>query len=176
MRLQDKVCLITGGAAGIGKATAIRFAEEGAKVVICDVNRAAGEELARQLGPDASFYAVDTTNRAEVQAWVDDVVAKYGRVDVLVNNAGITKDALFVKVKDGELVKQMEELAFDQVISVKYKRCIQLRAGRGRLHDQARRRRDPECLLGSRPVRQPGSDQLRGHQGGCDRHDQGVGA
>jgi len=56
-----------------------------------------------------------------VQQWVDDVVAHYGHVDILVNNAGITRDAQFVKVKDGELVKQMSEDAFDLVISVNLK-------------------------------------------------------
>jgi 3-oxoacyl-[acyl-carrier protein] reductase len=121
MRLQNKVTLITGGAAGIGKATALRFAEEGAKVVICDVNQEAGEALLPQLGPAARFDKVNVTDRKEVQAWIDSVIGQYGRIDVLINNAGITRDALFVKMKDGELVKQMEETAFDQVISVNLK-------------------------------------------------------
>ncbi|MFZ6021566.1 MAG: beta-ketoacyl-ACP reductase [Chloroflexota bacterium] len=121
MRLKDKVCLITGGAAGIGKATAQRFAEEGAIVVICDVNREAGEALVSGLGEPACFYVVNVANRAEVQNWVEDVISRFGRVDVLINNAGITRDALFVKVKDGELVKQMEESAFDQVIDINLK-------------------------------------------------------
>jgi len=121
MRLKDKVCLITGGAAGIGKATAVRFAEEGAKVVICDVSQEAGEALAAELGGDASFYKVDVTDREDVQKWVDAVVEKYGRVDVLVNNAGITRDARFVKVKEGELVGQMAEKDFDLVIDVNLK-------------------------------------------------------
>ena len=64
---------------------------------------------------------MDVTNRAEVQTWVDAVVARYGRVDILVNNAGITRDAQFIKMKDGELVKQMGEDAFDMVISVNLK-------------------------------------------------------
>ncbi len=121
MRLEDKVCLITGGAAGIGKATAQRFAQEGAIVVICDVNREAGEALVKELGEPACFYAVNVADRAEVQSWIEDVVRRFGRVDVLINNAGITRDALFVKVKDGELVKQMEESAFDQVIDINLK-------------------------------------------------------
>ncbi len=119
MRLQNKVCLVTGGAAGIGKATAERFAEEGAKVIICDLVEEGGKQVAAAIGGD--FYKVNVADRQEVQAWVDDVVKKYGRVDVLVNNAGILRDGLFVKVKDGELVKQMPEADFDLVINVNLK-------------------------------------------------------
>ncbi len=121
MRLKDKVTLITGGAAGIGKATALRFAEEGAKVVICDVNEEAGLALVKELGPAARFDKINVTDRKEVQAWVDSIIAQYGHIDVLINNAGITRDAQFIKIKDGELVKQMEEDAFDSVISVNLK-------------------------------------------------------
>ena len=121
MRLKDKVCIITGGAAGIGRATAEKFAKEGAKVVICDVNVEAGQALAEQLGNDASFYQVNVTNRQEVQAWIDDVAARYGRIDVLINNAGITRDGQFVKFKEGEMVGQMSEEAFDAVIAVNLK-------------------------------------------------------
>ena len=121
MRLKDKVCLITGGAAGIGKATAIKFANEGAKVVLCDVDPEAGEALAKELGNGAVFYKVDVTDRDAVQEWVDDVIDNFGRVDVLVNNAGITRDGLFVKYKNGEVVSQMSEDAFDLVIKVNLK-------------------------------------------------------
>jgi len=121
MRLKDKVSLITGGAAGIGKATALRFAQEGAKVVICDLNEEAGKALLAELGPDSRFFAVNVADRQEVQAWVEAVVAHYGRVDVLINNAGILRDGLFVRVKDGELVKQMEEASWDAVIDVNLK-------------------------------------------------------
>lgn len=121
MRLNGKVAMITGGAAGIGKATAQVFAREGAKIAICDVSEALGEELVKTLGPDAQFSKVDVTNRAEVQAWTEQVVARYGKVDILVNNAGITRDGQFIKMKDGELVKQMGEDAFDMVVSVNLK-------------------------------------------------------
>jgi len=121
MRLSGKVAMITGGAAGIGKATAQVFAREGAKVVICDVSEEMGTALVKELGPDAQFNKVDVCNRAEVQQWVEGVVAKYGKIDILINNAGITRDAQFIKMKDGELVKQMSEEAFDSVISVNLK-------------------------------------------------------
>lgn len=119
MRLKDKVCLITGGAAGIGKATAIRFAEEGAKVVICDLAVEAGEAVAKEIG--GKFYKVNVAKRQEVQDWVDDVITIFGRVDVLVNNAGVLRDGLFVKVKEGELVSQMSEDDWDLVINVNLK-------------------------------------------------------
>ena len=120
MRLQDRVALVTGGAAGIGKATAIRFAEEGAKVLICDVNVEAGQELAA-ANEAIRFYQVDISDRAAVQAWVDEVAAEYGRIDILVNNAGVLRDGLLVKMKEGELVKQMPEADFDLVISINLK-------------------------------------------------------
>lgn len=121
MRLKDKVTLITGGAAGIGRATALRFAEEGAKVIICDVNETAGQETARELGPQAAFYKVNIANRQEAQAWMDDVAAKYGRIDVLINNAGILRDGQLVKFKEGALMGQMTEADFDLVIAVNLK-------------------------------------------------------
>jgi 3-oxoacyl-[acyl-carrier protein] reductase len=121
MRLKDKVALITGGAAGIGRATAQRFMEEGANVVICDVNAEAGSEAEQALGPDAEFYQVDVTDRQAAQEWVDAVVEKHGQVDVLINNAGILRDNQLVKVKGGELVGQMPEADFDLVININLK-------------------------------------------------------
>jgi len=121
MRLKDRVALITGGAAGIGQATALRFAEEGARVVICDVTEEAGRQTAAMLGPDAAFYKVDVTDRRAVQEWVDDVAARHGRIDILVNNAGILRDAQLVKYKDGQIVGQMSEEDFDRVIAVNLK-------------------------------------------------------
>jgi 3-oxoacyl-[acyl-carrier protein] reductase len=121
MRLKDKVCLVTGGAMGIGEATAVRFAEEGATVVICDVNEEQGQRTAAGLGPNAAFYAVNVTDRQAVQGWVDDVIARFGRIDVLVNNAGITRDSQLVKFKEGQVVSQMAEADFDLVVAVNLK-------------------------------------------------------
>ncbi|MEZ4769451.1 MAG: 3-oxoacyl-ACP reductase FabG [Caldilineales bacterium] len=120
MRLNGKVALITGGAAGIGKATAQRFQEEGATVVICDVNEQAGEATVADLGL-AAFYKVNVADRQDVQRWIDDVVARFDRIDVLVNNAGVLRDGRLVVVKEGELVKQMPEPDWDLVISVNLK-------------------------------------------------------
>jgi 3-oxoacyl-[acyl-carrier protein] reductase len=119
--MKNKVVVVTGGAAGIGKATAIRFAEAGARVVICDMNHEAGEAVARSLGSEASFYKVNVAQRAEVGVFADAVAARYGRIDVLVNNAGITRDAQFLKMQDGDIVKQMAEADFDLVIGINLK-------------------------------------------------------
>lgn len=121
MRLKNKVCLITGGAAGIGKATAERFVEEGAHVVICDVDQNAGEVAVKEIGKNSEFYRVDVTDKASVEQWINAVRDSAGRIDVLVNNAGIVRDSLLVKVKDGELVKQMPEADFDLVIAINLK-------------------------------------------------------
>jgi 3-oxoacyl-[acyl-carrier protein] reductase len=121
MRLKDRVTLITGGAAGIGRATAERFADEGAKVAIGDVDQEAGAAVARTLGPSASFDTVDVTKRDSVDGWVQRVLEKHGRVDVLINNAGILRDGFLVKMKEGEVVKQMTEGDFDRVVAVNLK-------------------------------------------------------
>ena len=121
MCLDKKVALITGGAAGIGKATVKRFVDEGAKVAFCDVNGELGEALLNEIGSEHDFQNVDVTDRKAVQSWVDDVAKKYGQIDILVNNAGILRDGVLVKVKNGELVKQMSEEAFDSVVAVNLK-------------------------------------------------------
>jgi len=88
-------------------------------VIICDVSEDLGQATAEGLG--VSFYKVDVTDRTAVQEWVDNVAETYGRIDVLVNNAGVLRDATLVKVKDGELVKQMSEADFDLVMAVNLK-------------------------------------------------------
>ncbi|HVO18633.1 MAG TPA: 3-oxoacyl-ACP reductase FabG [Anaeromyxobacter sp.] len=119
--MKGKVVLVTGGAAGIGKATAARFAEAGARVFFCDVNAEAGAATARDLGTGVEYQRVDVTDRAAAGAWVDGVATRAERIDVLVNNAGITRDAQLVKVQDGKLVKQMAEADFDLVLSINLK-------------------------------------------------------
>jgi 3-oxoacyl-[acyl-carrier protein] reductase len=76
MRMKYKVTLITGGAAGIGKATAKRFFEEGATVIICDLDEELGEKTVQEIGPQVAFYNVNVTDRQAVQNWVDDVVKR----------------------------------------------------------------------------------------------------
>ncbi len=119
--MKYRIVIVTGGAAGIGKATACRFAEGGATVVIWDVDQEAGEAVARSLGPQARYDQVDVASRSAVQASAEDVAARYGRIDVLVNNAGVTRDAQLVKVEDGKVTKQMSEADFDLVVGINLK-------------------------------------------------------
>ena len=121
MRLNQKIALLTGGASGIGKATVKRFVEEGALVAFCDVDEEQGLALLQEIGTNHDFQVVNVTDRKAVQDWVDSIAEKYGRIDILVNNAGILKDGVLVKVKNGELVKQMPEEAFDAVVAVNLK-------------------------------------------------------
>ena len=121
MRLKDRVTLITGGAAGIGKSTALRFAEEGARVAICDVDAEGGAATLDALGSDAAFDRVDVTDRAMVDSWIQSALERFGRIDILVNNAGIVRDSLLVKIKDGELVRQMSGDDFDLVVAINLK-------------------------------------------------------
>ena len=111
-RLNNKVSIITGAAQGIGLATALKFAQEGAIVIVCDVKQAAVDAAVaecRQLGAKAEGYVMDVTQREMVDAVVAQVKEKFGRIDVLVNNAGITQDARLVKMT-------LEQ--FDRVIDV----------------------------------------------------------
>jgi len=112
LRLQNKISLITGAAQGIGLATALKFAQEGAIVIVCDVHQGAIDETVQQcqaLGAQAVGYVMDVTQREQVDSVVAQVKAQFGRIDVLVNNAGITQDARLVKMT-------LEQ--FDRVIDV----------------------------------------------------------
>src|SRR5262245_1294500 len=106
-RLGGKVALVTGAARGIGRATAALMAEEGARVVIAD--RDGAEETARSLGEAALPLVLDVTDADQVNDAVARILARYGQIDVLVNNAGITRDATLAKTSDA---------AWDQVLAV----------------------------------------------------------
>jgi 3-oxoacyl-[acyl-carrier protein] reductase len=111
-RLHGKVSIITGAAQGIGLATALKFAQEGAIVIVCDVKQATVDDAVKKchdLGAEAQGFMVDVTQRDMVDATVKAVLDKFGRIDVLVNNAGITQDARLQKMT-------LEQ--FDRVIDV----------------------------------------------------------
>jgi len=113
--LRGKVAIVTGAAAGIGQATARRFAKEGATVVLCDRAESALRQEAEFAGypPGKVFtYVLDVTNRQQVEGTMQEVRERLGRIDILVNNAGITQDAKLAR---------MTEEQFDQVIDVNLK-------------------------------------------------------
>ena len=114
MRLKNKVCIITGAARGIGKATAIKFLGNGAKAVICDLDDAFVQSAVKDLSEygEVTGFAVDVTKPDNIRYMVTEVLKKYGRIDVLVNNAGITSDAQLVKMTSEQ---------FDRVIDVNHK-------------------------------------------------------
>jgi len=122
MRVKDKVVIITGSGGGIGKETALLFAKEGAKVVVADVNEKGGTETVENIkkaGGEAFFAKLDVSSRDQIKQVVKDTIAKYGKIDVLINNAGIIQDALVVK---------MTEEQWDKVININLKgpfNCIQ---------------------------------------------------
>jgi 3-oxoacyl-[acyl-carrier protein] reductase len=111
MRLQNKVALVTGGANGIGLATVERFAKEGAKIILWDLTDKGNDisEGLKKAGREVLFQKVSVTEKDEVQAAVKEAHAHFGRIDILINNAGITKDRTLLKMSDAE---------WDDVISV----------------------------------------------------------
>jgi 3-oxoacyl-[acyl-carrier protein] reductase len=114
MRLENKVAVITGAGSGIGKETALLFAIEGAKVVVADMNEKAGEETVAEIKKNGEgfFVKLDVSNREQSKQMVKTTLEKYGRIDILINNAGIAQDAFLSK---------MTEEQWDKVINVNLK-------------------------------------------------------
>ena len=108
MRLQGKVAIITGAANGIGLAAVKRFTEEGATVIMADFDEKTGHQAALPFGEQVQFYAVDVSNREQVQQMVDHVIATFGCIDILINNAGITRDAMLVKLSEEDFNKVLQ--------------------------------------------------------------------
>jgi len=112
MRLKDKVALIIGGGSGIGRAIAVRFAVEGAQTAVADLAPEAGQETVNLIGADggtASFFPVDVTQRDQIRAVLTQVEKQYGRLDVLVNSAGIAGRGR---------IEEVDEELWDRVVAV----------------------------------------------------------
>lgn len=121
MQLKDKVIVITGGAQGLGLAMAECFAAKGAKLALVDLNEqrlADAVKACKAIGGDARAYMANISNEAEVEKLFNNVVADFGGLDGLINNAGITRDGLLVKAKDGEVSKRMSLQEWQSVIDV----------------------------------------------------------
>ncbi|MBI4057302.1 MAG: 3-oxoacyl-[acyl-carrier-protein] reductase [Elusimicrobia bacterium] len=133
MRVKDQVAIITGGAQGIGKATADLLLKEGARVVICDVDESMVQSTAQAMGENALGLKADVTVMSDCESVVKKAVDKFGKLDILVNNAGITRDNLLIRMTDSE---------WDLVLSINLKGAfnftraaakVMLRARRGRM-------------------------------------------
>jgi 3-oxoacyl-[acyl-carrier protein] reductase len=121
MQIKDKVVAVTGGARGIGKAIAAAFADKGARVALIDLVAADVEATRDEFagrGIDVRAYAANVAKEDQVVGALDQVVADFGRLDVMVNNAGIIKDALLLKVKEGAVVSKMTLDQWQAVIDV----------------------------------------------------------
>jgi len=113
MRIKDKVAIITGAGSGFGEGIAVRFAAEGAKVVIADINGDAAERVANQIGDAAVAIKTDVTNAADVAAMIDLAEQKFGRLDILINNAGYTS-------RNGSMM-DVDEETYDRIFDVNTK-------------------------------------------------------
>lgn len=126
MRLENKVAVITGAGSGIGKETALLFAKEGAKVIVADINEKSGRETAAEIenaGGGGFFVKLDISDNEQSKQMAVEIMDKYGKIDVLINNGGIIQDALILKMTGEQ---------WDRVINVNLKgafNCIQAVVG-----------------------------------------------
>lgn len=112
MKLENKIAIITGSAEGIGKAIAVEFVEEGAKVVIADINFEKAKATAEELGEKAIAIKVDVTDSSQVEAMVNKSIDHFGKIDILVNNAGVVRKGW---------VKDLPEKTWDEVLTINLK-------------------------------------------------------
>lgn len=132
MKIQGKVCVVTGGASGLGAATAQHLVAQGAKVILVDMNQELGQQLQQQLGENAEFVAVDVTDENQVQQLFNHIEQKYGQLNGLVNCAGIAPSAkvlgrdglhdlaMFQKVLNINVTGSFNMIRFAAQLMVKY--------------------------------------------------------
>jgi 3-oxoacyl-[acyl-carrier protein] reductase len=113
MRLKDKSIIVTGGGSGFGAAMCRRFAAEGAKVLVADMNGGAAEKVAAEIGSAARPFTADVTRREQVEAMVQDAISRFGALDCIVNNAGYTHN--------NRPLLEVDEATFDRVYAVNVK-------------------------------------------------------
>lgn len=137
MKLQGKICIITGGAAGIGKKIAEFMLQEGAVVNIFDINSIAGEktvfELKKYFGEDKVFFShVSVTDEKQIENAIEEIIKKNGRIDILINNAGITSDNLILRMSLSDFKKVIDINLTGAFICSKYavKHMIKNKSGR----------------------------------------------
>jgi hypothetical protein len=135
MRLKDKVAIITGAASGFGEGMAKRFAEEGARIVVADLNAKGAERVAGEIGPAAIWTQTDVSLRSEFDEMVYAARSAFGRIDIMVNNAGYTH-------RNGDMLG-VDEATFDLITAVNMKAIYHACTDSGADHGPARRRRHP---------------------------------
>ena len=112
MRLENKVAIVTGSAEGIGKSIAAEFIKEGANVVVADINYEKAEDTVKELGKNAFAIRVDVTNASQVEKMVSASIERFGKIDILINNAGVVRKGW---------VKDLPEETWDEVLTINLK-------------------------------------------------------
>ncbi|XP_030924268.1 secoisolariciresinol dehydrogenase-like [Quercus lobata] len=133
-RLEGKVALITGGASGIGEATARLFVRHGAKVLIADVQDELGHSVCKDIGSESIFYIhCDVTNESDVEKAVDMVVSKYGKLDIMFNNAGISGNgkAQILELKNEDFKRVLDINIFGAFLGAKHAARVMIPAKKG---------------------------------------------
>ncbi len=130
-RLNGKVCIVTGAGSGIGKATAIRFAEEGAKVTCVDVNADAVAATANEIGPNAFAVAADVSDPAQVRDYTDQTAERWGHLDVVFNNAGVNLPGVFHEAPDEVIDRTLAVNVRGPMYGCRYAIPHMLKAGGG---------------------------------------------
>src|SRR5699024_2760475 len=121
VNVQGKTIVVTGAGGGLGSAVAQSLASAGARLALVDINETALRDIQSacdKLGAEARIYAVDVTDEKAIENLFDDIARDFGRVDGLVNNAGVTRDGLLVKARDGKVISKMSAKDWDTVLTL----------------------------------------------------------